>query len=254
MTRISFARKFVAAGTLAVAASAVVVVAAVAAGGSKSEHWGVIYRNTIGSPVAELRDGPYSIGAGGSVSAPPFGKGSLGIEVADKATSLAPPSEKVAFGNEVDFVGDPVLGLTDVGFRVFQTGENVEHGGPGNMPGITFEIDPNLSSTASNYSSLVWLPDAAPVVNEWTGYLDATTTGQWFLTGAAGAATGCNQTTTCSFAAVKDALDDGGDTPTILSVAVTKGRDNQWQGAVDGLRINSSVYDFERDGVKAKHA
>ncbi len=50
------------------------------------------------------------------------------------------------------------------------------------------------------------------------------------------------------------ALNDGGDTPTVLTVAITKGRDNMWIGAVDGLRLNTKVYDFERDGVKEKGA
>ena len=31
----------------------------------------------------------------------------------------------------------------------------------------------------------------------------------------------------------------------IYSVAVAKGRDFAWQGAVDGLRINGTIYDFE---------
>ena len=36
---------------------------------------------------------------------------------------------------------------------------------------------------------------------------------------------------------------------TIDTVAVTKGRDNAWVGAVDGLRINSKIYNFEPYGV-----
>jgi hypothetical protein len=48
---------------------------------------------------------------------------------------------------------------------------------------------------------------------------------------------------------VKAYLDDGGDPATILSAAVTKGRDYAWQGAVDGLRINGTVFDFEENGV-----
>jgi hypothetical protein len=31
-----------------------------------------------------------------------------------------------------------------------------------------------------------------------------------------------------------------------------KGRDSRWIGAVDGLQINSSVYDFELEGVKER--
>src|SRR5689334_17342837 len=64
---------------------------------------GGITRNTIGSPVAALRNGPFgSFGVTGSAAKPPCGTGSLGIEVSDSSTSLAPSSEKVDFGNEVD--------------------------------------------------------------------------------------------------------------------------------------------------------
>ena len=34
-----------------------------------------------------------------------------------------------------------------------------------------------------------------------------------------------------------------------MSVAVVKGRDNFWSGAVDGLRVNDTVVDFEETGV-----
>jgi hypothetical protein len=129
----------------------------------RSDHWGVITRNTIGSPVAALRNGPFgSFGVQGPSARPPYGTGSLGIEVANNSTSLTPPSEKVDFGNEVDFFGDPVLGLTEVGFHVFQTGENVGYGGPGNLPNIRFEINPNPTST-DNYSTLVWVPGQGTV-------------------------------------------------------------------------------------------
>jgi hypothetical protein len=249
-------KKIVVVGLLVVMASAIVVTAAVASfSGSKSEHWGVIPRNTIGSPVGDLRDGPYgSFGHTGPTSEPPFGKGSLGIEVADKATSQTAPQEKIAFGNEVDFFGDPFLDLTAVGFRVFQTGENVSYGGPGNLPNITFEIDPNLTGNVSNYTSVVWNPAPVTTVDEWSPYLDATTTGQWYLTGSAGTTSGCNQTTTCTFTQLKTNLNDGGDAPVVYTVAVAKGRDNMWIGAVDGLRLNTKVYDFERDGVKERGA
>ena len=44
-------------------------------------------------------------------------------------------------------------------------------------------------------------------------------------------------------------LGDGGEPPRILSVAVSKGRDYFWSGAVDGLRVNDTVFDFEERGV-----
>src|SRR6185312_10391226 len=175
-------RKIVVVGLLVVMASAIVVTAAVAASfsGAKSESWGVIYRNTIGSPVGELRDGPFVVPTTAS-GQPPFGKGSLGIEVADNTTTLAAPQDKISFGNEVDFFGDNFLDLNQVGYRVFQTGEDVDYGGPANLPNITFELDPNLApaTSTSNFTSLVWQPGPNPAtnVNQWSPYIDATSNG-----------------------------------------------------------------------------
>ena len=201
-----------------------------------SGNWGVMSRNVIGSPDIDLRSGP---------ATPPLGKGSLKFLVGS-----GPPLEKAAYGNEQDFFGQAVSGITEVGFHVYTTGENNALGNP-NMPSITFEIDPNLSSTASNFSSLVFVPNNT-ASNAWSGYIDGTSaaSGFWFLTGAAGTATSCNQTTTCTLAQVKAALNDGGDAALILTVSVTKGRDFAWQGAIDGLNINGTVYDFEETGVK----
>ncbi|MER6251851.1 hypothetical protein ABT224_10820 [Streptomyces sp. NPDC001584] len=122
------------------------------------------------------------------------------------------------------------------------------------MPNITFEINPNLTATATAYSSMVWLPPASPVTNAWSGYLDATTTGTWFLTGSAGTATGCSLATPCPFPQLKNALNDGGAQPAIYTAAVGKGRDSMWIGAVDGLRIDGTIYDFEASGVKTRRA
>ena len=77
----------------------------------QNPEWAQVDRNTIGSPVAALRAGPYS----GPVQ-PPFGVGSLGFTVGE--------TEKASFGNEVDFIGDDVSALSQVGFRVFTTQEN----------------------------------------------------------------------------------------------------------------------------------
>ncbi|WP_327686460.1 hypothetical protein [Streptomyces sp. NBC_00467] len=250
-------KRKVALGVTALAAIAVSAVpgSAFAADGNggSSDHWGVITRNTIGSPVAALRNGPFgSFGVQGASARPPYGQGSLGIEVADDSTSLTPSSEQVSFGNEVDFYGDPVLGLNQVGFHVFQTGENISYGGPGNLPNIRFEINPNLTAAPTTYSSMVWNPAPSPVVDRWSPYLDATTTGTWYLTGNAGTVTGCKLTAQCTFQQLKTALNDGGAQPTIYTATVGKGRDYMWIGAVDGLRINQSIYDFEPDGVRIR--
>jgi hypothetical protein len=212
--------------------------------GPGSGNWGMQARNTIGSPFAALRNGPITAGTSGGVR-PPFGTGSLGIAVADTGANI---EEKAAYGNEVDFAGDLVSGLTAVGFRVWTSGENAEP--TTNMPSITFEIDPNLATSASNYSSLVFVPAANSPANQWSGYIDATTTGSWFMTGAAGTAIACSQANpACSFADIQTRLNDGGEAATIMTVGITKGRDHAWQGAVDGLRINGTVFDFEEHGV-----
>ncbi|MET8247288.1 hypothetical protein ABZV31_24395 [Streptomyces sp. NPDC005202] len=172
--------------------------------------------------------------------------------MADRSTSQTPPSEKVDFGNEVDFLGDPVLGLKNLGFHVFQTSENIGYGGPDNMPNIRFEIDPNVDAHPSdNYSTMVWVPDAAPVTGRWSPFIDATSTGYWYLTGNE---TACTQAARCSFEQMKASLNDGGEAPTIYTVSVGKGRDHMWIGAVDGLRINRNIYDFEADGVRTRRA
>ena len=41
---------------------------------------------------------------------------------------------------------------------------------------------------------------------------------------------------------------------TIYTVAVAKGRDNAWVGAVDNLRINDTIYNFEPYGVQEINA
>jgi hypothetical protein len=197
-----------------------------------SGNWGQVNRNTEGSPNADLRSGPL---------VPPVGKGALNLTVKDG-------TEKVSFGNELDFRGDLVKDLEEVGFHVLTTGENNAKGAD-NMPSITFEINPDANG--ATYSSLVFMP-AASTSNQWSGYIDATTTGKWGLTSGKFDNASCHiNGPRCSFAEVMDVL---GDNASIMTVAVSKGKDNPWQGAVDGLRINETVFDFEETGVFARDA
>jgi hypothetical protein len=202
-----------------------------------SGNWGVINRNTIHSPTVELRSGPFEA---------PVGDGSLNLAVADG-------TEKAAYGNEVDFAGDE-LEIDEVGFHVFTTGEN-NQAPADNMPSIAFEIDPNLTSTPASYSTLVFTPKKT-ASNAWSGYIDATdpASGWWGLTGSAfnSPATQANcglNGPRCTFQQVMALLEDDSTFATILSVQITKGRDYEFHGAVDGLRINDAVYDFEETGV-----
>jgi hypothetical protein len=213
---------------------------------SVGPHWGPVARNIIKSPVNDLRNGPFSPGANGS---PPFGDGSLALETGDG-------TEKASFGNEVDFLNDPVADLNEVGYRVYTTGENSAKPTNPNMPSITIEVDPEgAGGTTTNFSSLVFIPSSESPSNQWSGYIDATDSaqGSWGLTGTAfnSPATPANcglNGTRCSFDDVKTFLASGTGAK-ILSVQVSKGRDDEWQGAVDGLRVNDEVFDFELFGV-----
>ena len=198
-------------------------------------NWGFINRNAIGAPTAFLRSGPADA---------PLGDGALNLTVRDG-------TEKVAYGNETDFVGDDFGAVDAVGFRVYTTGENTAKAPAGtpNMPGIIFEIDPNVDGKTTNYSSAVFMPENSPS-NAWSGYIDATTSGHWGLTGGQFAGTTCDiNGSRCTFAQLMSYLGDGGEPPRVLSVSVSKGRDYFWSGAVDGLRVNDTVVDFEERGV-----
>jgi hypothetical protein len=211
-------------------------------------NWGVMNRGIIGSPVAVLRSGPATAAFAPTPSSPPFGRGSLNLSVSGPPSFGTP--ERVAFGNEVDFAGANFLNVSAIGFHVFTTGGNIAAGGASpNMPSIVFEVNPNLASSTATFASLVFLP-ANSEANRWSAFIDATTTGRWGGTGAAFTGTPCDiNGTQCSFAELRAFLDDGGEPPRIFTAAVTKGRDFSFSGAVDGLRINNTVYDFEEHGV-----
>ena len=213
----------------------------------------MIARNTIGSPVAELRGGPFVLGADGEVVAPPYGEGSLGLAV--DAGDTLDTQERATFGNEVDFAGHNFLEITELGFHVFTTGENFANGEP--MPNISIELDPNLDAAGTDdYTTAAWLPDnvSSQHIDTWSPYIDATTSGKWYLSGSEGQVTGCRNVDPCTWGELQEAIDDGGEAPTILTIAVSKGRDTAFVGAVDGLRINDTIYDFEPFGVVERPA
>jgi hypothetical protein len=193
-------------------------------------NWSIVDRNTIGNGDSFLRAGPSA-----GEDAPPHGVGSLALRTGSA-------TDKAAFGNQVDFAGDPLSGIGAVSYWVYTTGENRTIA-ENNLPSAAFEVDPSgAENTAPNYSTLVYAP-ATAAANAWTE-LDASDA-RWYYTGAAGATSGCNQVTYCTFDEAKAAFPDA----TILSVQITKGRDNAFSGAVDGLTLGDTTYDFEPFGV-----
>ena len=202
-----------------------------------SGNFGIVDRAVFGSPMAQLRSGP---------SDPPSGNGSLGLLVAGRPDYN--PPEKIAYGIAESGL---VSRLRNVGFAVFTTPANVTRGGQvANMPNIQFEINPRLTdaSGAITFSTLNFNAENG-AVHAWTT-IDATDpdAGRWNLTGRAGTATGCasgSPTAGCTFEQIKDRVPDA----TISTVMINKGRDFEWQGAVDALRINGRIADFEEGGV-----
>jgi hypothetical protein len=211
-------------------------------------RWGIIGRNTLGGPNAVLREGPYGrTGTGfAATQAPPYGQGSLGIIVGSG-------NDKVAFGNETIFAGDRLSSIRTLKYWVFA---GVDSLAGVSLPNITIEADPNVNDTV-NYTSLVYLPDtstspSAPATrtpNVWQQY-DASAAGsKWYATGATGTTIECTQAMPCSFDVLKTKLPKA---VVSLSLGVSKGRDNPFVGAVDGLQVNNRVYDFELSGVQQR--
>ena len=197
-------------------------------------NWSIIDRNVIGNGDAYLRSGPTS-NWGDTMVKPPMGIGSLGLRTGSG-------QDKTAFGNEVDFQGKALADISSVSFWEYTTGENIKLL-PTNLASVAMEINPN--NGAQSYSTLNYVAKEIPA-NVWTKI--TTDEKQWWLTGAAGTATGCNQTTYCTLDEVKAQLPKA----TLFTVAIGKGRDHAFTGAVDALQIGSTTYDFEPFGVIAK--
>jgi hypothetical protein len=212
-----------------------------------AEKWGIIGRNTYGSPSAGYRVGPYARTNHTDYAAtvpPPYGIGSLEFIVGS--------TDKINYGNETDFAGMRVSDLTTLKFWVYTGADSIS----GVSPAVDMEVDPRLvvNGTTLNYASLVYLPTgsaapsapATPRPNVWQQY-DATAAGsKWYATGATGVAISCPVWQPCSFSELKARLPDA-----VISypLGFTKGRDSAFVGSVDGLQVNNVVYDFEPLGV-----
>ena len=83
----------------------------------------------------------------------------------------------------------------------------------------------------------------------WSPYIDGTKDGYWGFTGTRSTRWRTGMTSSrCTLAQALAVLDDGG-APRTSSPAVTKGRDFEFEGAVDDLRLNGRIADFEETGV-----
>ncbi len=145
----------------------------------------------------------------------------------------------------MDFAGDKVADLDTLKYSVNSTGENNDRYAA-NLPNRTLEIDPGIGS--GHYSSMVYIP--APQSLGLGGARrrpDSQASGAgWYMTnGTTATNTGCTQANPCTLAHVRSALPDA----TICTLALAKGKDYAFSGAVDKLVVNGDTYDCEPTGV-----
>ena len=216
--------------------------------------WGVVGRNTFGSPVADFRVGPFGRTAAGQTAAtqaPPLGSGSLGIEVG--LTGSPDNQEKLDFSDQTDFAETKTDDLTALSYYVFVDEDSISGH---STPSVKMEVNPDANG--KTYTTLLYLPDdssapsrpATQTPGQWQKY-DAFATGnRWYATGGGGDLFGnghCNLANPCSWNDMKAEL--GPNARITYSLGIQKGRDNPWHGAVDALRVNGTVFDFEPGGV-----
>lgn len=217
------------------------VMPAVANGAGQGLNWGTIARDVIGNATAQLRNDGTA----------PLGTGSLEITVGSG-------SDKVHFGDQVSFAGTALATVSQVGYVVKTTQENIDAAsGAANMPSIQIELW-TKGVVGSDYSTLNYSPTVNSTAYAWSGYIDAAadTSNAWGLTGSAfnSPATAANcgiNGPRCTFAQVKTLLTSPPYNATMISFGVGKGRDYPWHGEIDSVRLNGTTYDFEAQGVRS---
>jgi hypothetical protein len=218
--------------------------------------WGVVGRNTIGSPAAYFRVGPWGRASGYAATIPPpLGDGSLGVHV-EGVNGTASSAEKLSFGDETTFADLPVRSISTLSYWVY-TGEDVftNHSLP------TLSIEANPDANGATYTTLVYLPDgsAAPsapsprAVSAWQKYDTLAAGNKWHSTADLDPNTTlCQISNPCTFSYL--VVQMGPNACVSFSLAITKGRDNEFTGAVDAVTVNGTSYDFEPEGVVARSA
>lgn len=197
--------------------------------------WGELLRNEFGSPTARL---------GYTAAASPDGDGALILATADG-------TEKAEFGTETELKGTLIASLTIVSFEEYVTDGDFGINAA-NEPNIQIEVNPKVAG--QTYSSLVYNPaplnplaqDSWSTVNAAAPVVNHGEEGWYFSKSAVATATNCSQAHLCSLAEVQIAAPEA---EVSLSVGLGKGRDYQFQGAVDNLKLNTADYDFTANGV-----
>lgn len=202
-----------------------------------SQPWSMIGRNSYGAPSYTFGVGPFGRSDHSQARAdvdPPYGIGSLQLAMTD--------SDRFVFGNEKDFAGLELAQISALSYWVYPGLD--DDPGVGDMPSITIEIDPGLP--IANYSSLQFLPDSAEQ-NTWNE-IDALEGDGWYISNAAvRSEVACENPNRCTWNELLVGLPDAA---VGYSLGIGKPTSGPLVAAVDALRINDRIYDFEPGGVE----
>jgi hypothetical protein len=209
---------------------------------------------TRSAPSAYFRVGPFGRTAGSYAAnvPPPAGDGSLGIHV-EGPNGTGSTAEKLSFGDEKTFADRSLRDLTSLSYWVFTAEDTFTGHG---LPTLGIEVNPDANG--ATYSTLVYLPDAsaapsAPAsraLNTWQRYDGLASGNRWHSTADLDPNTTlCQVANPCDFVTLLTQL--GPNARISFSLGITKGRDNEFTGAVDAVQVNGTVYDFEPEGVLA---
>ncbi|WP_326823060.1 hypothetical protein [Streptosporangium sp. NBC_01756] len=156
--------------------------------------------------------------------------------------------DKITFGNETDFAELSISDLITLKYWAFA---GTKSPGEVSVPGLNIEVDPNVGS--ADYATLIYLPGtstspSAPdprLPNAWQQY-DASAVGsKWYATGATGILINCTLASPCSFDQLKAALPDA-----VITLSLGFRMDTAFIGAIDGLQVNNTIYDFGPLGAR----
>jgi hypothetical protein len=213
-------------------------------------NWSVVDPTTIKNGDSFLRPGPSFINRFAETVDPPLGVGSLGMRTGDSG-------DRATFGNQVDYEGVPLSAINSVSYSIYISSFNsADDPSNENGPTFQFEIDPNHPGGLA-FATLTYQPTGLrPDLGQAWFEQNATTAERWWYNGdqngdmtagTPGEVSGCTPANYCTLAEAKAAFPNA----TITTVQISKGPDREYSGAVDALRINNLMFDFEPTGVLA---
>ncbi|WP_239514588.1 hypothetical protein [Streptosporangium sp. 'caverna'] len=156
--------------------------------------------------------------------------------------------DKITFGNETDFAELSISDLTTLKYWAFAGTNSPDEV---SVPRLSIEVDPNVGS--ASYATLIYLPDtsvspSAPsprLPNTWQQYDTSAAGNQWYATGATGVLINCTLASPCSFDDLKTAMPNA-----VITLSLGFSMDTAFIGAIDGLQVNNTIYDFGPLGAR----